>query len=71
MLTCSLRQGVEPLPISITGPEFKNDGNDRNIILWLDHRAISGTEKINSIENDVLRDVGGKMSIEIEIPRIL
>ncbi|KAE8381719.1 FGGY family of carbohydrate kinases [Aspergillus bertholletiae] len=55
-------------PVSITGPEFEGD---RNVILWLDHRAGSETDKINATGHKVLDYVGGKMSIEMEIPKIL
>ncbi|POS83806.1 Actin-like ATPase [Erysiphe pulchra] len=58
-------------PVTITGPNFVNDGNDRNVILWLDHRPEKETEKINATNHNLLRYVGGKMSIEMEIPKIL
>lgn len=59
-------------PISVTGPNFDNaDGNDRNVILWLDHRPVEETDKINATEHNLLRYVGGKMSIEMEIPKVL
>jgi ribulose kinase len=31
-------------PIPVTGPSFSNDGNDRNVILWLDHRPVAETK---------------------------
>lgn len=56
----------------MTGPNFDNkDGNDRNIILWLDHRPVKETELINATDHNLLRYVGGKMSIEMEIPKVL
>jgi FGGY-family pentulose kinase len=58
-------------PISVTGPKFENDGNERNVILWLDHRPVAETVKINKTSHNLLRYVGGKMSIEMEIPKIL
>lgn len=58
-------------PISVTGPNFENDGNDRNVILWLDHRPERETELINATGHNLLRYVGGKMSIEMEIPKVL
>ncbi|TQS34408.1 hypothetical protein Golomagni_05210 [Golovinomyces magnicellulatus] len=57
-------------PMSVTGPNF-NENDDRNVILWLDHRPVEETEKINATEHNLLRYVGGKMSIEMEIPKIL
>ncbi|CAI6340592.1 unnamed protein product [Periconia digitata] len=59
-------------PVSVTGPDFDNkDGNDRNVILWLDHRPEEETRKINATNHNLLRYVGGKMSIEMEIPKVL
>ncbi|CBX99853.1 similar to FGGY-family carbohydrate kinase [Plenodomus lingam JN3] len=72
--TCSLavfRDDTDE-PVSVTGPNFDNkDGNDRNVILWLDHRPVAETEKINATNHNLLRYVGGKMSIEMEIPKVL
>lgn len=71
--TCSLsvfsNDTDEPIPV--TGPDFSNDGNDRNVILWLDHRPVEETEKINATNHKLLKYVGGKMSIEMEIPKVL
>lgn len=71
--TCSLAvfstDTDEPVPV--TGPNFANDGNDRNVILWLDHRPVEETEKINNTKHKLLKYVGGKMSIEMEIPKAL
>lgn len=68
--TCSLcvfsRETGEP--ISVTGSSFDSD---RNVILWLDHRATSETEKINATGHPVLRYVGGRMSVEMEMPKLL
>lgn len=71
--TCSLTvfSNDTDEPISVTGPNFENDGNDRNVILWLDHRPVEETEKINATNHNLLRYVGGKMSIEMEIPKVL
>lgn len=72
--TCSLavfREDTDE-PVSVTGPKFNNaDGNDRNVILWLDHRPVEETKKINATEHNLLRYVGGQMSIEMEIPKVL
>jgi len=72
--TCSLTvfDGESGDPISVTGPKFDNqDGNDRNVILWLDHRPVDEAKKINDTKHNLLRYVGGQMSIEMEIPKIL
>ncbi|KAI3341549.1 Nup93/Nic96-domain-containing protein [Ustulina deusta] len=71
--TCSLAVFAHDTdePVTVTGPDFENDGNDRNVILWLDHRPVEETEKINATGHNLLRYVGGKMSIEMEIPKVL
>ncbi|OJD24635.1 hypothetical protein ACJ73_04002 [Blastomyces percursus] len=68
--TCSLAvfSHDDDEPVSVTGPNFDTD---RNIILWLDHRPVEETEKINATGHNLLRYVGGKMSIEMEIPKVL
>ncbi|KAL4758435.1 FGGY-family carbohydrate kinase [Aspergillus foveolatus] len=68
--TCSLAvfSNVTDEPISVTGPNFDTD---RNVILWLDHRPVEETEKINATNHNLLRYVGGKMSVEMEIPKVL
>lgn len=74
--TCSLAvfdaTSSEPSPITVTNGNFgENKENSQNVILWLDHRAVSETDKINSTGHEVLQYVGGKMSVEMEIPKIL
>ncbi|KAF2843165.1 Pentulose kinase [Patellaria atrata CBS 101060] len=72
--TCSLAVFSEDTdePVAVTAPNFDNkDGNDRNVILWLDHRPVEETDKINATNHNLLRYVGGKMSIEMEIPKVL
>ncbi|XP_044755227.1 FGGY carbohydrate kinase domain-containing protein [Coccinella septempunctata] len=66
--TCSLvcldSEG-KPLPISQTGD------NNRNVILWMDHRARAEAEEINSKQHQLLKYVGGKISLEMETPKLL
>ena len=72
--TCSLAVFREDLdqPQSVTGPDFDNKAaEDRNVVLWLDHRPVEETAKINATKHNLLRYVGGTMSIEMEIPKIL
>lgn len=68
--TCSLAvfSNDTDEPVSVTGPNFDTE---RNVILWLDHRPVEETEKINATNHNLLRYVGGKMSIEMEIPKVL
>ena len=59
-------------PMSVTGPDFDNTaGDDRNVILWLDHRPSAETDLINATGHPLLRYVGGTMNIEMEIPKVL
>lgn len=43
----------------------------RNIIMWLDHRAMEQAERVNSTKHKVLTYVGGATSPEMEIPKML
>ena len=66
--TCSLvvlGPGGAPLPVG------DPDALDRNIIVWMDHRAIDQAERINATDHDVLRYVGGRISPEMETPKLL
>ncbi|EPY7323239.1 FGGY-family carbohydrate kinase [Klebsiella quasipneumoniae] len=66
--TCSLVViGDNDAPLAV-GP---SDDPDRNIIVWMDHRATAQAEKINATGHPVLQYVGGKISPEMETPKIL
>ncbi len=55
--TCSLVViGDNDVPLAV-GP---SDDPDRNIIVWMDHRATGQAEKINATGHPVLQYVGGK-----------
>lgn len=71
--TCSLAVFTHDTdePVTVTGPKFEDDGNKRNVILWLDHRPLDETEEINATKHNLLRYVGGTMSVEMEIPKVL
>ncbi|MFV0605068.1 MAG: FGGY-family carbohydrate kinase, partial [Niabella sp.] len=44
---------------------------EQNIILWMDHRALKQAKQITKGGYDVLSYVGGEISPEMEIPKIL
>ncbi|KFZ23562.1 hypothetical protein V502_01968 [Pseudogymnoascus sp. VKM F-4520 (FW-2644)] len=69
--TCSLAvlSSKTDAPISVSGPKF--DKPEQNVILWLDHRPVAEAEVINATDDPVLKYVGGQMSVEMEIPKIL
>ncbi|KAF8164857.1 hypothetical protein B0H34DRAFT_214475 [Crassisporium funariophilum] len=70
--TCSLAVAdFEGRPIVVTKGEDLGNRGERNIILWADHRAEEEAELINGTGSIVLDYVGGKMSLEMEIPKIL
>jgi D-ribulokinase len=66
--TCSLvvlRPEGKPLPV---GPH--GDAN-RDVIVWMDHRATEQAERINATGHPVLAYVGGTISPEMETPKLL
>jgi len=66
--TCSLvvvGSGGVPLPV---GP---SEDAERNIIVWMDHRATEQARRITALGHDVLRYVGGTISPEMETPKLL
>ncbi|MGJ4882770.1 FGGY-family carbohydrate kinase [Bradyrhizobium sp. HKCCYLRH1065] len=66
--TCSLvvldRQGA---PVTVSG----SGDASRNVIVWMDHRALTEARDINATEDEVLRYVGGSISPEMEMPKLL
>jgi ribulose kinase len=50
-------------PVSVTDGSDLGDPGERNIILWADHRAEQEADLINGTGSDILRYVGGKMSV--------
>ena len=47
-------------------------GDERcNVIMWMDHRAVIEANVINSTHLPVLRSVGGSISLEMQLPKLL
>jgi D-ribulokinase len=66
--TCSLVVlSPEGAPVSVSG----SGDAERNVIVWMDHRAIAEARAINDTQDDVLRYVGGSISPEMEVPKLL
>ena len=66
--TCSLvvlGQDGQPLPVG------KHGDANRNIIVWMDHRATDQARRINETRHKVLDFVGGTISPEMETPKLL
>jgi D-ribulokinase len=66
--TCSLvvlDAAANPLTVSTSGDAR------RNVIVWMDHRAIAEARFVNDTHDEVLRYVGGSISPEMEIPKLL
>lgn len=66
--TCSLvalNQQARPLTVSTSGDHA------RNVIVWMDHRAVPEARDINAAGHEVLRYVGGVISPEMEMPKLL
>ncbi|KAI0075433.1 Pentulose kinase [Panus rudis PR-1116 ss-1] len=70
--TCSLAvTDLNGDPVVVTGNDQLGQNGDRNIILWADHRAENEADLINSTGSKVLDYVGGVMSLEMEVPKVL
>ncbi|WP_108396601.1 FGGY-family carbohydrate kinase [Devosia submarina] len=66
--TCSLvvlGPGGKSLPVG--DPAYP----ERDIIVWMDHRALEQAERINRQGHKVLKYVGGRISPEMETPKLL
>ncbi|EHH14837.1 hypothetical protein EGK_00824 [Macaca mulatta] len=66
--TCSLvvlDKQFHPLPVN------REEDSHRNVIMWLDHRAVSQVNRINETKHSVLQYVGGVMSVEMQAPKLL
>ncbi|WP_102868573.1 FGGY-family carbohydrate kinase [Pseudovibrio exalbescens] len=48
----------------------QNGEPDRDVIMWMDHRASDEAEKINATGHHALRYVGGEVSVEMQLPKV-
>lgn len=66
--TCSLvAVGADGGPVSVSpGGEA-----ERDVIMWMDHRAGEEAALINATRDPALAYVGGEVSIEMELPKVL
>eukprot|EP00252_Welwitschia_mirabilis_P027108 TRINITY_DN9176_c0_g1_i5.p1 TRINITY_DN9176_c0_g1~~TRINITY_DN9176_c0_g1_i5.p1 ORF type:complete len:530 (+),score=125.84 TRINITY_DN9176_c0_g1_i5:274-1863(+) len=66
--TCSLvALGEDDSPVSVS---WSGDAR-RNVIVWMDHRAIEQADRINASKSPVLQFVGGAVSPEMQPPKLL
>jgi D-ribulokinase len=66
--TCSLvalDDRDRPVTVSVTGSD------ERNVVMWMDHRALAEAARINESGHAVLRYVGGVISPEMQTPKLL
>lgn len=66
--TCSLvalDSRDNPVTISPTG------NAEQNVMMWMDHRAIPHAKRVNATGHAALKSVGGSISPEMEIPKLL
>ncbi|MDR3537236.1 MAG: FGGY family carbohydrate kinase, partial [Acetobacteraceae bacterium] len=66
--TCSLvAVGAGGEPVSVA-----EDGDpERDIVMWMDHRAVAEAADINATGDAALAYVGGEVSVEMELPKLL
>ncbi|MBW8637843.1 FGGY-family carbohydrate kinase [Hoeflea sp. WL0058] len=56
---------MKPLSVSRSGDDA------RNVIVWMDHRAVEQADRINVLGHRVLDYVGGRISPEMQTPKLL
>src|SRR5271155_1799400 len=65
--TCSLvavDRNQRPLSVSLTGAP------ERNVVVWMDHRAAAFADRMNAGGHETLRYVGGMISPEMHAPKL-
>lgn len=66
--TCSLvAVDSDSSPVSVS----RSGDSRRNVIVWMDHRAVDQAERINTSKSPVLEYCGGAVSPEMQPPKLL
>ena len=66
--TCSMVVlDAEDKPVTVS----PSGSDEQNIIVWMDHRAMDQTARINATKHKVLDYVGGQVSPEMQTPKLL
>ncbi len=66
--TCSLvAVGPGGAPVSVA----EDADPQRDIVMWMDHRAVAEAAAINATHDPALAYVGGEVSVEMELPKVL
>lgn len=66
--TCSLvAVGASGAPVSVA----EDADPRRDIVMWMDHRAVAEAADINATGDAALDYVGGDVSVEMELPKVL
>jgi len=66
--TCSLVViDADDRPVTVS----RSGEDSRNVIVWMDHRGIAESKRINATGHSVLKYVGGVISPEMESPKLL
>jgi len=70
--TCSLALvGESGEGVLLNTPSATSSPFPADVVMWMDHRANEQAERINSLGHDVLRFVGGSISPEMQVPKLL
>ncbi|MBN2560972.1 MAG: FGGY-family carbohydrate kinase [Phycisphaerae bacterium] len=66
--TCSLVVlGADGQPVTVS----PSGRDEQNVIVWMDHRALEQAQRVNATGHEVLKYVGGRISPEMETPKLL
>uniref|UniRef100_T1JIY2 Carbohydrate kinase FGGY C-terminal domain-containing protein n=1 Tax=Strigamia maritima TaxID=126957 RepID=T1JIY2_STRMM len=72
--TCSLvvlDKHFNPLSVNLKNDNDEIERPVQDVIMWMDHRAATQAHFINAKNYDSLKSVGGKISLEMQPPKLL